>query len=276
MESKQEDKKSKRAGLASTLFFHGALLVILLWIKLSTPPVPAEEEGILINFGNSDQGMGDIQPTEVSNANSPTESNNKELKEPEVSDPVQAKPQPQLTQDVEDAPKIVKEKPKAKPVETPKPKPKPVEPVKKPVEPKPDEKAMYPGKKNNQGKGSPGSEGETGKPGDQGSPDGSPDAKSHTGSGKGDSGIKFSLSGRKKISIPIPEDTSQFKGRIVIEIIVDKNGNVVRAASGRGSDTFEEALLKKALKAAKEAKFNKSPDGVEEQLGTITFNFSLK
>jgi outer membrane biosynthesis protein TonB len=272
---KKEDKKSKNAGMTGTLFFHGALLLILLWIKLTSPVLPPEEEGILINFGTSDQGTGEIQPSTPTNANSPAESKSEVLKEPEVSKPEPVKPQPNLTQNVEDAPKIVKEKPKVKPEETPKPTPKPVEQPKKPEDPKPDPRALYPGKKEQKGQGTPGSEGVTGKPGDQGNPDGSPDSKSHTGTGKGDSGISFDLAGRSMTRRPTINDDSQEFGRVVIEVIVDKEGNVVTAnGPARGSTTQATVLVNKAKQAAREARFSKSPSGVEEQRGTITFVFS--
>lgn len=271
----EKDKKSKGAGLAGTLAFHGVILLILFIIQLTAPVPPPEEEGILINFGNSDQGTGNIQPTQVSNADSPKESDAKELKEPETSVSTPVKPQPQLTQDVEDAPKIVKDKPKPKPVEAPKPKP--VEQPKKAEEPKPDPSAMYPGKKPDKGKGSPGNEGITGKPGDQGSPDGSPDSKNYTGSGKGDSGISFDLAGRSMTRKPSLQDQSQETGRVVIEVIVDKDG-IVTAVNGpvRGSTTSAAILVNKAKQAAREARFSKSPSGVEEQRGTITFVFKFE
>lgn len=108
MSAEKDNKKSKRAGLSGTLFFHGALLLILIIIKLNSPPLPDEDEGIMISFGNSDQGMGEVQPTQISNADSPKESDAKELKEPDVSDPTPVKPQPVQTQDVEEAPKLPK------------------------------------------------------------------------------------------------------------------------------------------------------------------------
>lgn len=275
MAEKKDEKKSKGAGLTGTLFFHGALLIILIWIKLTAPVPPPEEEGILINFGTSDQGTGDIQPTEVTNADSPKESNAEKLSQPEQSAPDPVKPQPQLTQDVEDAPKISNKKPKPKPVETPKPNPKPVEQPKKVEEPKPDPKALYPGKKDNKGQGSKGSEGETGKPGDQGSPDGSKDATSHTGAGKGNSGISFDLAGRSMLKKPEIQDNSQEFGKVIIEVVVDKDGNVTGVTGpARGSTTTAPILVGKAKQAAKEARFSKSAGGVEEQRGTITFVFS--
>lgn len=275
MQATVQEKQSKRAGFAGTLAFHGLILLILLIIRWTTPVPPPEEEGILINFGSSDQGMGDIQPTNPSNADSPQESNADELKEPEAATPTPVKPQPQMTQDVEDAPKINKEKTKPKPLEESKPKP--AEQPKKKEEPKPDPKALYPGKKNTQGKGTPGNEGETGKPGDQGRPDGSADSKSHSGSGKGNSGISFDLAGRQMVRRPSLSDQSQETGKVVIEVIVDKDGNVTSVnGPARGSTTAAQVLVSKAKQAAREAKFSKSPEGVEEQRGTITFVFKFE
>lgn len=275
MKAQEVNKKSKNAGLAGTLFFHGAILLLLIYINLIAPVPPPEEEGILINFGNSDQGMGDIQPLQPTNAISPQESNAEELREPEQSRPEPVKTEPKLTQDVEDAPVVKAEKPKPKPTVTPKVTPKPVEQPKKPEEPKPNPKALYPGKRDQKGQGTPGSEGVTGKPGDQGSPDGSPDSKSHTGTGKGDSGVSFDLAGRNMLRKPVIDDRSQEFGKVVIEVTVDKDGNVVLVTGpARGSTTSATVLVNKAKQAAKEARFNKSPTGVEEQRGTITFVFS--
>jgi TonB family protein len=275
MQATVQEKQSKRAGYAGTLAIHGLILLILFIIRWTTPAPLPEEEGILINFGSSDQGTGDIQPVNPTNADSPQESDSDKLKEPETAAPTPVKPQPQMTQDVEDAPKINKEKNKHKPVGEPKPKPK--EQPKKTEEPKPDPKALYPGKKNTQGKGTPGNEGETSKSGDQGRPDGSPDAKSHTGSGKGDSGISYDLVGRQMVRKPSLSDQSQETGKVVIEVVVDKDGNVTSAnGPARGSTTAAQVLVNKAKQAAREAKFSKSPEGVEEQRGTITFVFKFE
>ena len=150
-----------------------------------------------------------------------------------------------------------------------------MEQPKKVEEPKPDPKALYPGKKNTKGQGSTGNEGETGQPGDQGNPEGSKDATSHTGSGKGSSGISFDLSGRSMLKRPEIQDQSQEFGKVVIEVIVDKDGYVTGVnGPARGSTTTAVVLVGKAKQAAKEARFSKSKDGVEEQRGTITFVFS--
>ena len=76
---------------------------------------------------------------------------------------------------------------------------------------------------------------------------------------------------------PRLEESSQETGKVVIEVIVDKDGNVTSTnGPARGSTTSAPVLVNKAKQAAKEAKFSKSPTGVEEQRGTITFVFKFE
>jgi len=114
-------------------------------------------------------------------------------------------------------------------------------------------------------------------------------ASSGEGSGKGDKegtgsgnnpgpgkGNGFSLRGRRLLQRPQLLDNSQEEGRVVVEIIVDENGNVIEANPGqRGSTTTSAYLYSLARQAAKTAKFNASPEGIHEQRGTYTFVFSL-
>jgi len=57
-----KDSRSKRVGFVGTLLFHAAIIALLFFLGFRTPlPLP-EEEGILINFGNTDQGAGNKRP----------------------------------------------------------------------------------------------------------------------------------------------------------------------------------------------------------------------
>lgn len=70
---------------------------------------------------------------------------------------------------------------------------------------------------------------------------------------------------------------SSEEGKVVVEIIVDENGNVIKATPGqRGSTTVSSSLYKKATQAACQAKFNTSREGIKEQRGTYTFVFTLE
>ncbi len=214
--------------------------------------------------------------------------------------PVVAEDDKQLmTSDVEQTVQIdqpdkepTKKPEKVKPKEQPKVKPKeqPVVAVALPqvVTPKVDPRAMYkPGNKGSSGSpdGSQSGNGTggtgTGNGGGNGSGNG-PGSGGGDGGGNGGghgpgNGIYFDLAGRSWISRPRIDDRSQEQGKVVIDIVVDKTGKVVSATGpGRGSTTTSSALVAKAKEAALRATFSGSPNGVEEQRGSITFNFVLR
>ncbi len=267
---------SKQRSILGTIAVNTLLLVLLFLFGFRTPlPLPAEQ-GVLINFGNSNEGSGLTEPREAVT----------QVQQPAAQ---QANPQSHetpLTQDFEEAPAIKTPKPENKPDPKPekKPEPKPTETVKpqteqpKPVEEKPqvvNQQALFPGKKPG---GSNTGEGETGNPGNQGDPGGSTDAQSHVGSttGGGD-GISFSLGGRSSLLLPSPDYPKQKSGRVVVEVTVDRNGNVTKATGGvRGSTTTDADLVRVAEQAARRAKFNVNPDAPAEQIGTITYVFKLQ
>lgn len=138
--------------------------------------------------------------------------------------------------------------------------------------------------------GKPGStgtgQGNTGKPGNQGIPSGTgsnPFGKSN-GSGGGTGGgvgtgsgpsIGGGLGGRAVRQRGAINDNSQKQGKVVIEVCVDSDGNVISADyTQRGSTTSDSELRNKALAAARGYKFAAS--GSAKECGTITFNFQLK
>jgi len=110
-------------------------------------------------------------------------------------------------------------------------------------------------------------------------------SKTGTGTGAGnDSGIgtgtsdgagpSFNLHGRYRRSLSMPDYTEKEQGRVVVEIWVDRNGNVTRAIPGfKGSTTVNSSLMQKAREAALSSKFSSNPNAPEEQKGTITYNF---
>ena len=277
----------RQKSLILTLLIHAAIILILLLVILTTPTPPlGGGEGVLVNIGYMDMASGEEQPMSENTTEDPAV---KQTPQPVNTDVDVA------TQDLEDAPEIVKKTPKK--VEL---KPTPViktetPPIKKP-EPKPvpertaDPRALYKGKSNNstsQGTAATGT-------GDQGDPLGNPFSNQYgkpgngngngtgngTGNGSGNGngpGVSYDLAGRSWSQKPTVKDDSQEQGRVVIDVIVDKNGTVVSASGpGRNSTTTSAVLLKKAKEAALKARFSPSSNGVEEQRGTITFNFVLR
>ena len=61
------EKKNKRKGIIGTIFFHTVLLVAFLFMGLTYQDPPPPEEGISINFGFNDQGLGEINPEDIDN-----------------------------------------------------------------------------------------------------------------------------------------------------------------------------------------------------------------
>ena len=256
--NEQKERKSRIAAVAGTIVFHALMLVVLLLLAFHTPlPLPGEE-GVEVNIGYSDNGMGDIQPEVPALA-------------PEAApQPSQNKSDEQLvTENTEDAPVIDKNKKKTvKP--TPILKPTPV--VEKPKEPTVNQKALYPGKSTKTATG--GNQGTTGKPGDQGSPNGTPGSTNYEGNGGKGNGISFDLGGRGSRSLPKPTYNSPEQGKIVVSIKVNREGKVTYASAGAKGTTISEINLRQqAESAARKTLFAPDADAPEEQRGTITYVF---
>ncbi len=93
----------------------------------------------------------------------------------------------------------------------------------------------------------------------------------------GPGGTGWDLKGRSLLKKPARMTDSEEEGIVVVEIIVNENGKVIKATAGsRGSTTTNAKLYSKARSAAFEAKFSPSPDGIKEQRGTYTFVFTLE
>ena len=251
-------------GIAGTIIFHGILVMFLILMALRTPlPLP-EESGVEVNIGNSDDGMGDIQPEQLAasapNAPPPSSASAKE----DI-----------VTENTEETPSIEKVK-KDKPVTINKPETKQtVKPTPK-AEPQPvvNPNAIYKGKTGKTTGG--GNQGITGKPGDQGKPNGTPGSDNYDGSGGSGEGISFDLSGRTKQKIPKPSSNFRERGTVVVTIFVNRAGVVTRVISGaKGTTTSNLELRQLAEQAARQARFSPKEDAPEEQKGTITYVFEL-
>lgn len=242
-----------RTSLLVTLIFHGLLLLLIIFFGFSTPlPLPGEE-GIQINFGNSEDGSGLIEPQ------------GNQVQATAVSNPDEK--QENLTQDFEEAPSIEKNNKHQNQEQIDN-----HQEDNHQQEQQVNQNALFPGSQNNST-----GEGETGNDGNQGREDGSPNSDSHVGNGQGTKGVSYSLGGRNANALPKPSYTGNQQGKVVVEIFVDRNGNVTKATPGvKGSTTLNSTLLTAAQKAALNAKFDANPDAPEVQRGTITYNFMLQ
>lgn len=280
-------------GIVGTTLIHLVLLVLLVLVSFSVPPPPETEEGILVNFGTDETGLGMIEPSPpaVQEETSPPLPSNTAVKTEE---------DPLLTQNTEEAPEVKKVDPEAEKKKLEK-----IEADKKIKEQLEAERILKEqedierkrveaelkrqsdimnrtknalANSKNAGTNSTG-EGVAGGPGNQGVTSGSVDSKVRDdGSGLGDKGISYNLQGRGFQELPLPKYYDyQDGGRVVVEVSVDRLGKVVQAVPGtKGSTILDENLLRVAKDAAMKARFEAKPDAPTIQKGTITYNFILK
>jgi TonB family protein len=240
--------KDKRWGIIGTIVFHLVVLLLMFMISMKPPSPPRPLIGLEVNLGNSDQGMGDIQPEIASQAIQQSQSSASERNE-KVS-----------TQDIEESVNLKNKDRKANNQQ------------KEPEKPKVDDKYLFSKNKNTKNGGS---EGITGKPGDQGNPNGVPNSDNYVGSG-GDGNVAWNLAGRKSLSLPKPKTNISEQGTVVVKIWVDKTGKVINAKIFiTGTTTSNSTLQDLAVKAAYQAIFNSNPNAAEVQTGTITYQFIL-
>ncbi len=283
LETKYERKSAAITSVITAIIF--LLLFFFGFTYLDPPP----ENGIAINFGTSEIGSGQVQPTEPV-ASSPQQQTPEPTPSPqENSSPVADEVQ---TQDTEEAPVIAKEKENKQPVEKeqkdkkeqPKQevpeKEKPQEPVKE--EPKKPSKETSDALNNllngpeNDG-ANQGGEGNDASGGDKGDPSGDPNAKSYYGQGKGlDGDGNYRLGGRKALNKEKFVQECNESGVVVVKIEVNQQGQVIRATPGaRGTTNTAPCLMEPAKRAALATRFNSDVNAPAKQTGFIEYEFKL-
>ena len=289
-------KQSKITGIIGTVVLHVLVLLLLFFLTLTKPDVQ-EEGGVPVMLGNTELAAGDADPytmTEVDVLPQPPAS----VPEPEAMPAEPEVKQPLITQADEPSVQVKKEEPKK---EKPKKEKKPLKKTENKTPQKEPAKKVEPEKKPEIteaekraeaerlaaqaaaskiagafGKGSKmGNKGnaETGA-GLQGSTAGNSDTGKTTGVGWNGA---FDLNGRSlgEGGLPAPVYNVQDEGRVVVTIVVNPSGQVVRTSINKRTNTVNPALRKAAEEAAKKARFN-TVEGVDNQSGTITYYFKLK
>jgi len=243
--------KKHRNGSIGTVAFHLIIALIFILLGFTPPPEefpPVDERGLLIDFGDSDRGLGEIEPESADIA--VTSDNKSSQEEEEI-----------MTQDHYEAPAIQNTGDDNSEEETDNTDDEEEE------TPEVNEKALFTGNNNSD------SEGITGGDGNQGHPDGA-DTDNYYGDPNGDG---YSLGNRKLIGkLPKPAyPPGNVSGKVVLNIKVDKHGVVISVGLGKGCTTDNAELIRAAKQAAWKAKFNKDYNSVV-QVGTITYNFVLQ
>lgn len=288
-----DTKHKKKSAIITAI-----ILLLLLFFAFNygmrylDPPI---EYGVAINFGDSNVGSGEpvedvrtapskkqeVVEEEVSEIKEETpQETQKEAAENVLTNddakevPVVKKTEKTTTVKKEEIKKvketkkeIVKSKKETKKKTTPKPKPKPS---------KATTDALNSLLNGNASAGKPKGEGDDKKAGVKGSKDGDPRSKKYYGKGGRGSGGNYQLAGRKALSKPIKKPNCEEEGKVVVTIVVNKRGKVIKAEPGaKGTTNSAPCLYKAAKEAALQTKWNPDDNAPSIQKGTIIYRFSL-
>ncbi|MDP2088200.1 MAG: energy transducer TonB [Flavobacteriaceae bacterium] len=260
------EHKRKSAIITTVILVLFVISALMFGLSYWDPP---KEFGIAINFGTSDVGQGENQPTEaIQSIPEPT----RQISSPAVPAKVIEKA---VTQDMEDA-LVIKEKPVKKSSAETETKPTPVQ---KP-NPTPDKStsdalsSILKGQKSD-GK-TTGGEGDDNQAGDKGKIDGDPNAKGYYGSGGNGGGGDYQLGNRKPLNKPKPNYICDEVGLVVVQIEVDRGGNVINAIPGvKGTTNSAECLKSEAKIAALKTTWQPDSNATSKQIGYIRYRFSI-
>ena len=315
MEETKSNKKDKRRGWITSLGIHAVLLILALLPFMQFQVPPPGQQGVLVSFGAPNMGSGndrpDTQQEEEVEPEPPAQTQEEVVEEeteeavqpeelptePEITEP---EPQPELPEEVvtqedpevaamkkkreeearqkkeaeaEARKKLEAERKKAEAEAEAKKKAEAEAKAKAEAEAK--KKAEYEAKKKQFGDSFGTGKGKTDKPGNQGDPDGDPDASRLEGISTGSGVVGGGLGNRGVVFEPKISDDSQKTGRVVVKVCVNRQGEVVSADyTQRGSTTADSELRDIAIRNAKRFKFSKS--SVDKQCGTITIDFKLR
>ena len=289
------DTRHKKKSFTLTPLLLSALLLLLFYIGLTylDPPI---ENGIAVNFGTMEFGSGEVQPTERVRSEpreverQPEEPQEQvELVQPEQTVVEEAPVEEVLTSNDEETIKIKqreeaqrkaeeeakKAKAEAERIarekrEAEERKRQEQEAKKKSVD------ALIGGIGKSEGT-TTGSEGDDDKAGDKGQPDGDPYATSYygaPGSGSGTGG--YGLNGRSLANQGKVQQECNEEGRVVVRIVVDRNGKVIQAQPGvKGTTNNAPCLLEPARKTALLHRWNSDANAPAQQIGFVVVNFKL-
>lgn len=309
------DTKHKKKSMTLTTLLLSVLLLALFYIGLTylDPPI---ENGISVNFGTTDFGSGQVQPkekirsqaletppvepTKQEMAEAVEEDNKEEVQEAQEVEPEEAPAEKVLTQENEESIRIKKaeeakirkenaaaeakrkaeqaeEKVKAEAARLAQQKKDAEDKASQEQEAKRKQLDALMGGLNKSNGTASGSEGDDSKAGDKGQQDGDPYATSYYGSpGSGSGTAGYGLNGRSLVNKGKVQQECNESGTVVVKIVVDRNGKVLRAEPGvRGTTNNNPCLLEPAKRTAFMHKWNLDSSAPSEQIGFVVVNFKL-
>lgn len=255
------------------------LIFLLLWWLQVTAPVQVEDEGIVVAFGDSEEGGGmpDVRPldaiTQVEQIPAPPapsrpSDNDLLVQEDEESLALAKQTEEESKRKAEEEELIRKRKEDEARAETER-----IAKEKALAEQRAKEQEAI--DKANQLAALFGQAGtEEGANADNASASNTEGTKGNPiGKGMGESnGMQWSLYGRNVKRLPKPSSDFAQAGKVVVNIQVDAAGNVTNATVGDGTTISDRSTQQLALQAARQAKFT---EGDTPQIGKITYTFKL-
>ncbi len=287
-----EEKKNQRIAMITSLSIHAVIFLLLFFLvawKAPNPPHP--EIGIVVNWGEDEQGSGDTQPDKSAGSEGTQE------EEPDQPDPAPEEPQAEPEEVVEskpveqeivsqvESPVVVKEKKEEvkqpeKPVEK-------VEPKKEPEKPKVNPDAVYKPKttvtdnKTSEAKaGQNANEGDdANRTGNKGQTDGTLDKNAvYKGpAGGGNNGLGLQMPGWAWVSQPQPKGfTSTLSGKVRFEIEVDENGDITKITTLERTLNFEDERMLKSMIQKSQLEKTTPGDAPPVSKGIVEFTLRLE
>jgi protein TonB len=258
-----ETKYERRSFGVTTAIFVLLFIWFFLYMLKDDPNIPAvyETGEITINFGTSNKGQGKVQPKEpIKTAPAPASAEVAKSAAPNIT-----------TQISKAAPVIKSSETKSTTTITATTKPKAAEALKPSKSTSDALSSLINGPKSD-GKAQ-GGEGDDNMAGDKGSPDGDPYASSYFGKGNGGGG--WGLKGRKLSSSGKEVQNCNESGTVVVQITVNRSGNVIDARYTKGTTNTAKCLVEPAIATAKKYKWQSDANAPETQVGFIVVNFKL-
>ena len=276
MDSKE--KKDKGIAVAATIVVHALAVLVLVLMAFKTPtPLPAEE-GVEVNLGSSNEGLGETQSEKLA-------SPKKASTPPQTKQETSKSEEENITDDnSENQP--INESNKTKTKTEPKQEKKTEQ-----TQPKIKKGSLYESSNNNDTEESSESEndltklttsqGNTKGSGDQGKINGSKDSNNYDGNG-GKGKVNFGFDGNRGVTNrKLPNNDFDHVGNIAVDIYINSKGEVERAELNRKNTSITETtpgaqkMKQEAIEAARKWCFKPDPNAHELEHCTITFFYTL-
>lgn len=299
MEEIQSKEQDRRKGWITSFAVHVVLIALALLPFLEYPVPPPGQQGMLVSFGMPDVGSGDdrpdtqqeeeVDPQPPSEPEEVVEEVEETIESPAESEPSQSEPEAVeevVTSDEPDQVAIQKQKEEARKkaeaeaerrrqADEARKKAEAEAEAKRKAEEEARQKAEYEKAKKQFGDSFGSGKGKTDEAGNQGDPNGDPDATKLEGISTGSGMVGGGLGNRGVVYEPKINDKSQKTGTVVVRVCVNRSGEVTSADyTQKGSTTADSELRQIAISSARKFKFAKS--SIDKQCGTITITFKVR